>query len=190
MSPSPSPSTRRRQQTPDPATPDLAETPGWAEVPPATPQTEDGPATPTTGPSNGAEPGSPAARTPGSSPSALEKMTRAGLTEAAETGFRGVGDAMNAAAAADDEDDVWLTRDAEARSFGKAAGRMLARRMPDTLGDNAADASDLLAVVVAVGVWAIRNLAEWLPRGRGNLFPRAKGRHRIGQAADAEDQDQ
>lgn len=126
-------------------------------------------------------PGSPAAPTPASSPSSIERLTRRGLTEAAESGFRGLGDAMNGATAADEQDDVWLVYDSEATNFSKAAGRMLARRMPDALGENAADASDLIAVAVSAGVWLIRNLAEWLPRGRGNLFPRAKGRHRVVQ---------
>jgi len=146
---------------PEPGTgPGPADKAAWTTEPPQDPAASQDPGSqPTTGGQSRKEPG----RTRASS---LDRMSREGLTEAAEHAFRGAGTALNGLCAEDDDDDVWIPTDDETEGVADPTGRLLARRLPEVPGGDASDAADLVALAIPLGIWLIRGLAQWLPRLR------------------------
>jgi hypothetical protein len=98
--------------------------------------------------------------------STLERMSRKGLEAAAEQAFRGAGEALNEVVAdpADPADDVWIVSDDEADGVAEPTGRILARRLPEVPGGDANDAADLIALLIPLGIWALRGVAGTLRR--------------------------
>lgn len=171
----------RHRQPPDPD-PD----PGPAEQPPGSPpppgttpadqaawttapdpgQDQPSQPDPATSPTSGGRGGTGPARTRAST---LERLSRDGLTDAAEHAFRGAGELLNTACAEDrppeaDPDDIWLPTDDEAEGVAEPAGRLLARRIPDPVDGDPNDIADLITLAIPLGIWAFRGLAEWVPR--------------------------
>jgi|HubBroStandDraft_4_1064222.scaffolds.fasta_scaffold05267_12 hypothetical protein len=156
---------RTDQETAEPGTPAPAGTTPADQTAWNTPRDPDpGPASSTTG----GQTGSGSRSTRGSS---LERMSREGLTDAAEHAFRGVGAALNEVCAEDrpahlDPDEIWLPTDDEAEGVAEPTGRLLSRRLPEVPGGDANDAADLIALLIPLGIWAIRGLADLVPRLR------------------------
>lgn len=148
--------------------PPLADPPGWAPIPGPPP----GPLNPDS-PPPGEDPGSPASEAPGPGDSAsstpastkpLSRLTRDGLADAFAAAFYGIGHVLNAAAAQHPEDMIWLPTDDETQGVGDPAARIVGRRIPNLPGDSASDVGDLIAMMIPLAVYTVRNLGEWLPR--------------------------
>lgn len=179
---------RARHRAPETETTEPAETPGWASspepewYPQSQPQTEplSGPET-TAGPS---ETGTAPTRgsTRGKAPR-LDRLTQSGLTEAARYGFMGIGEGLNGVCAEDrkppqEPDDIWIPTEDEADGVARPAGRILARKLPEVPGGDANDAADLIALLIPLGIWAVRGIAQLLPRlarNRRQRSPVAEG---------------
>ena len=104
-----------------------------------------------------------------STPASIERLSKEGLSAAAEHAFRGIGEALNGVCAEDrppyeEPDDIWIPTGDEAEGVGQPTGRLLARRLPDVPGGDASDAADIIALAIPLGIWLIRGLATWLPR--------------------------
>lgn len=148
-----------------------AELPGWAPLPdyPGPGHPDDVP--PETPAEAGAAAAGDGAASPGRtrtrvSTSAVDKVTAGGLAEAMAAIFKGAGTVLNKLTARDDDDRIWLATDDEAAAVGEPLGRILARRVPDLPGEGASDLADGIAAAIPAGIWAIKGLAEWLPRVR------------------------
>lgn len=99
-------------------------------------------------------------------------LSKKALGEACAQIFRGVGEMLNHTTRQHPEDDIWLPGDDEAKQVGNPAGRIIARRIPDLPDSEATDVADLISMGIPLAIYAVRNLAKWLPRARRPKQPK------------------